>query len=37
MKIFGIGTDIVKTERIKKFLKNKKFIKIIQSKRNFKM
>jgi len=29
MKIFGIGTDIVNIERIKKSLKNKRFIKRI--------
>ena len=27
MKIFGIGTDIVKTSRIKNLLKNEKYIK----------
>ena len=29
MKLYGIGTDIVNVDRVKKFLKNKKFLKKI--------
>ena len=35
MNIFGIGTDIVSVDRIKKSIKNKKFIKRVFNKKKF--